>query len=184
MAADLHNTITFYGYKIILPVGYNYREYIETLYGLNSILDADFQIGGILSSFHTCMENASYDELECFDDNAVIIIGFHPNDNLETTLKMGVKLAEYIVDNPILEGIEISIEAKFYSGIDWFNTIINSDDMDDSDDTDDTDDTDGTDDEEDEDDSNEDEDGRDNYEYDDNSSDENEYKITPELLNK
>ena len=55
---------------------------------------------------------------------AHILLGFYVNENLERTAADAKKLAEWISENPILDGIEIASEARFYSGIDWWDTII------------------------------------------------------------
>jgi hypothetical protein len=75
--------------------------------------------------------------------------------------ELGRSLAEYIVDNPLLNGLEIAKTPRFYAGIEWFVDIY-EETSDDSDNSDEDDDDDGDDCE------------------DDDTSDEDELKISPE----
>ena len=43
--------------------------------------------------------------------------------DLTKMVELGQDLREYIIDNPILEGLDLSETPRFYSGIDWFNNI-------------------------------------------------------------
>ena len=139
--AEWHHINTFYGYEVSIPEGYTYKEFINTLDEFNDILKEPFQFKCFIYGFYM---DVTLDEPYIINNNSNIIIGFYVND-IENVLELSKELAEYI-DNPIMEGIEISKNAQFYSGIDMFR-------MDDEDD----------DDEEDEDDDDEDDDDSDEY---------------------
>jgi hypothetical protein len=124
MGADWYESLILYGYSVKLPAGVTYRQYIKELDALNAILPAPFIFTGLLTMFHSRMEGATRDELDELSEGAHILIGFYVNENLEKTLGDAKKLAEFVAETPILEGIEIASEAMFYSGIDWWDTII------------------------------------------------------------
>jgi hypothetical protein len=81
------------------------------------------------------MEGINNKELEYLDNAASIIIGFSPNNiEFHKIIKLQKELFEYITDNPIFTGLEISTKFKFYSGINWFDNYCNESDTDDSND--------------------------------------------------
>ena len=61
------------------------------------------------------MDN-SYKEI--FDTRSDIIIGFDVVDI--SSMDLVKKLEEYVTNNPIMDGIELSDTPRFYSGIDSF----------------------------------------------------------------
>jgi hypothetical protein len=126
MGADWYESLAFYGYSVNLPAGVTYRQYIKELDALNAILPAPFIFTGLLTMFHSRMEGASNDDLDELSEGAHILIGFYVNENLEKTTADSKKLAEWVAENPILDGIEIASEARFYSGIDWWDIVIDS----------------------------------------------------------
>lgn len=71
-----------------------------------------------------------------FDEQAYLVIGFKPQNDMEETLSLSIQLSEYVIDNPLLEGINFSIKPRFFSGIDWFETLDDDSDNDDSDEDD------------------------------------------------
>ena len=166
MGADWYHPFTIFGYLLVVPQGTTYSKFVNIIWGLNGALKEPFEIVGILNSFHSRMEGCGPRDIEEFNDNAIIVLGFRPSDDLAKTLALGQELAEYIIDNPILDGIDIAKNAGFYTGIDWTQHIEVEDDSSDEEDDEDED-------EEEEDDEEEDDD-------DDVSSDEDEHKIAPE----
>ena len=134
--SNWYNAITFYGYKVYIPEEYTHKKFINILDGLNSILEEPFQFKNIISGFY--MDDYFK---EIFDTNCTIVIGFDVR-NIKT-LEIADTLAEYILDNPILNGIKISKTARFYSGIDGF-IIDESDESDGSDGSDGSDESNGT----------------------------------------
>lgn len=111
--SNWYNAITFYGYKVYIPEEYTHKKFINILDGLNSILEEPFQFKNIISGFY--MDDYFK---EIFDTNCTIVIGFDVR-NIKT-LEIADTLAEYVLDNPILNGIKISKTGRFYSGIDGF----------------------------------------------------------------
>jgi hypothetical protein len=104
------------------------------------------------------MDETSDAELALLNEHAHIVIGFYPVNDLAKMAELGRSLAEYIVDNPLLNGLEIAKTPRFYAGIEWFVDIY-EETSDDSDDDDDDEEEDGS---------------------DDTTSDEDEPKISPE----
>lgn len=147
--AEWHHINTFYGYEVSIPEDYTYKEFINILDEFNDILKEPFQFKSLISGFYM---DVTLDEPYIINNNSNIIIGFYVSD-IENVLELTKELAEY-VDNPVMEGIEISKNARFYSGIDLFRM-----DEEDEDEEDDDDEEDEDDDEDEEDEDNEDEDG-------------------------
>jgi hypothetical protein len=136
MGADWYNCFSFFGYQIEVPDDTTYRKLVRKIYGLNGILPEPFTIMGILSRFHSRMEGMDAYELSQMDKDACLIIGFYLTDNLTNMVELSVKLSDYVIDNPILEGLTLSKSGNLYSGIDWFSNIDEGDDDDDDDDDD------------------------------------------------
>ncbi len=128
MALEWHKASTFFGYEIKVPNDTTYRKFVNEIDGLNGILKQPFIITGILPEFHNRMEGAADTEMKLLDERAHIIIGFHSVDNLTKMAELGQDLSEYVIDNPILDGLDLSETPKFYAGIDWFNNIYDSED--------------------------------------------------------
>ena len=156
MGADWYNAFSFFGYKITVPSDTTYPKFVNRLFGPSSILEEPFTITGILTEFHSRMDETSDAELALLNERAHIVIGFYPVNDLAKMAELGRSLAEYIVDNPLLNGLEIAETPRFYAGIEWFVDIYEENS--DSDDDDDDDGDDG----------------------DDDTSDEDELKISPE----
>ena len=156
--AEWHHINTFYGYEVSIPEGYTYKEFINILDELNDILKEPFQFKSLICGLYM---DVTLDEPYIINNNSNIIIGFYIND-IENILDLSNELAEYI-DNPILEGIETSKKARFYSGIDLFRV----EDEGEEDEDDDNEDEEDEEDEEEENDEYE-------YEYDEEDEDEDE----------
>jgi hypothetical protein len=166
MGADWYHPFTIFGYLLVVPQGTTYAKFVNTIWGLNGALKEPFEIVGILNSFHSRMEGCGPHDIEEFNDNAIIVLGFRPSNDIQKTLALGQELAEYIIDNPILDGIDIAKNAGFYTGIDWTLHIELEEESDDEEDEEDYDSEEEDDEEEDDDDI--------------TSSDEDEHKIAPE----
>lgn len=167
MGADWYTSLTFYGYRIKVPDDMKYKKFVNTVNEINEFLQNPYEITGLLESFHSRMESMSEWDQECLDDQAVILIGFKPDDELDTFIHNVNELKEYITDNHYLMGLELEETPKFYSGIEWFTNMYyeyeSSDDEDDEEDEDE-----------------EDEDEEEEEDEDETSSDEDETKIAPE----
>jgi hypothetical protein len=172
MVADWYYCETFFGYKIAIPDNTTYRRFIRALSGLCGIIKAPFKITGLLAEFHSRMEGMESDEREYLDNDADIIIGFKPDGDLSKMVELDRELLEYITDNPIFEGFDISDKPAFYSGIDWFEYYLDYDDSDEEDG-----DEDGDEESDDEDDDDEDLDESDGS---DSSSDSDSCKVHPQ----
>lgn len=112
--SDWYHVKTYYGYEVFIPEGYTCKEFIDNLEGLNSVLE-QFKFICIISGLY--MDN-SYKEI--FDTRSDIIIGFDVVDI--SSMDLVKKLEEYVMNNPIMDGIELSDTPRFYSGIDSFIT--------------------------------------------------------------
>ena len=122
MSISWYNTFTFFGYEIIIPENTTYRKFCKGLYGINSII-SPFEITGILSDFHNQLDSSDPEELVCFDEQSYLVIGFKPPNNLDELLKLSKELSDYVIDNPFLESLTYSVKPRFFSGIEWFETL-------------------------------------------------------------
>jgi len=118
--SDWYQVKTFYGYKVCNSDDYTHNEFIDILDGLNSILEEPFQFKIIIDALYV-----DIDLKEIFDNNFTTIIGFNI-DNTDMLYLIDI-LNDYIIDNPILKGIDFSKAGQIYSGIDWFNNIKETD---------------------------------------------------------
>lgn len=190
MGADWYSTLIYFGYAISIPRHKSYRKFVGKLYGLNGIIQKPFEITGVLSDFHSRMEYASSQELAELDDSAQILIGFTPPSDIDEFVKLANDLKEFVSDNSILEGLDIETKPQFFSGIDWFDSIdIEEDDSKEDEESDDEDSEEEFDDhgsEEESDDDESEESSSDIVEDtpDDDTSDEEECKISPESVTK
>jgi hypothetical protein len=139
MGADWYESLVLYGYAVELPEGVIYRNYIKELDALNAILPPPFIFTGLLTMFHSRMEGAPKEDLDELSEGAHILLGFYVNEDLDRATADSKKLTEWMAENPILDGIKIASDARFYSGIDWWDAIIEttSDSDDSSNDSDD-----------------------------------------------
>lgn len=168
MGADWYTCLTYYGFRIFVPEGITYKKFVNQVNEINEFLQEPYKITGLLGSFHSRMESMSEWEQESFDDGAVILVGFNPDDNLDMFTRNVNELKEYVTDNHYFMGLQLDETPKFYSGIEWFTNMYyeyesSSDDDEEEDD----------DDEEEEDEENETETEK------ETSSDEDETKVAP-----
>ncbi len=134
MGADWYSCFSFFGYEIKVPENSTYAKLFNKLAGLNSVLEEPFRIMGILSEFHSRMEGGDDSEM---DESADLVIGFYPTNDFKIMDELSNKLSEYIIDNPLLQGLTFSENSTFYSGIEWTNHITyESDDAEDDEDED------------------------------------------------
>jgi hypothetical protein len=110
------NPLTFFGYKIKLPDDTTYHKFYKELYGINSIIEPPFNIMSILTYFDDRIQWRDSTDYEPF---VHLVIGFKPPNDINELVELSKQLAEYIVDNPLLEGLEIEKKTQFFSGINW-----------------------------------------------------------------
>lgn len=173
MGADWYTCLTYFGYGIKVPDGMTYRKFVNKVNEINEFLQKPYEITGLLESFHSRMESMSEWEQESLDEAAIILIGFKPPADLTMLTHNINELKEYVTDNPLLMGLELSETPRFWSGIEWFTNMYyeyesSSESGEDDDDYEEEDDDDDEDDEDD----------------DDDTSDEDEHKICPEPKTK
>lgn len=115
MGADWYYPQTWYGYSFIIPSKTSYASFMASVSPLCDFLPAPFQIVGVLESFHSRME------MDCsgLDDMAVVILAFPPNKDLTQMAAWAKDLAEYVQDSPVLMGLDLHPEPRFFSGIEW-----------------------------------------------------------------
>jgi len=154
MSKRTNRPIIFYGYKLSKLSGFSYLKFLNHLFGLNSIVEEPFQFVGLL----TRLDDTEFDT-KILDDNATILFGFIPNNNIEIMLKLSKMLREYVLNCPFFDGLDFDMNAGFYSGV-HLNEFIDYDSESDDDlgdsETDEDEDEDEEEDSEDEDDDNED----------------------------
>lgn len=109
------NVITFYGYRITIPSDVNARDYIEDLFTLNSMIQSQFEICGIISTISSDVDYSDYDDYE----NVNFILGFRPSNDVYLVQSNGLTLEGYIHNEPVLDGIEFTCTPAFYAGIEW-----------------------------------------------------------------
>jgi len=120
MGADWYVIRTLYAYTFDISSYPSYRSIVSTLYQLQPFVATPFQIMGILSEFHSRMEFDETDNLY-LDRFASVVIGFVPDADLERSSALAKELSEYIVDNPVFQGFDISVAPRFFSGIEWYH---------------------------------------------------------------
>lgn len=140
MGCDWYNIITYYGLRINVPRGEDYRKFVSHAYKLQAFLDEGFEIVSLLTKFHSNM----YDDCKDLDSLAVLFVGFKPSNNLEDMARRGADLEIYVKDNIVFEGYDVMSGGKFFSGIKWdedvWGLVEDDDDEDDEEDGDDCDD--------------------------------------------
>jgi hypothetical protein len=120
MGADWYVIHTLYGYAFDASSFPNYRNLVTLLYQLQPFLQTPFQIMGILPEFHSRMEFDETDNVY-LDRMATVVIGFVPDADLERTAGLAKELAEYVADNPVLQGFDVLPAPRFFSGIEWYH---------------------------------------------------------------
>lgn len=122
MASTLHPVVTYYGVQIKIPLGVNYRKFVDKAYKLRSLLDSDkynvenYKMVSLMPYINLHMDKKDMEE---YDNMAVLIIGFIPTNFLEDLDKCQESLEDYVHDNPIFEGYHFKRYGKFFSGIVW-----------------------------------------------------------------
>jgi hypothetical protein len=82
---------------------------------LCDFLPAPYSIVGILESFHSRMEM----DVQGMDDMAIVILAFPPSKDLTQITVWAKELAEYVQDSPVLLGLDLAPEPRFFTGIEW-----------------------------------------------------------------
>ena len=109
------HAITFYGYRITIPSDVNARDYIDDLFTLNSMIQHNFEICGIISTISSDIDYSDYDDY----DNMNFILRFRPSNDVCLVQSNGLMLEDYIRSEPVLDGIEFSCTPAFYAGVEW-----------------------------------------------------------------
>jgi hypothetical protein len=110
------NPLTFFGYKIKIPDDTTYHKFYKELYGINSIIEPPFNIMSILTYFDDRIQWRDSTDYEQF---VHLVIGFKPPNDINELVELSKQLADYIIDNPLLEGLDIDNKTQFFSGINW-----------------------------------------------------------------
>ena len=112
---------TIYGYNIIVPEDHPLT-FIHDLISINDTLDEPIQVYCITPNL-TMM---SVSEVQ-------VIIGFIPHHDLSKIMIHVDALREFIMDNPMFDGIDMDEKPAFYAGFKWEDDIISETVSDDSD---------------------------------------------------
>jgi hypothetical protein len=113
MDTDWYCTSSMYGYAFQIPEDTTYGDFLEFVFRLHK-LEPPFEIVGLLSVFHSQMQGEDNDEL---DRDAKIVLGFSPQDDLDETAGLILKLKKNIL--PLFKDYEMLPGPKFYTGIEW-----------------------------------------------------------------
>jgi hypothetical protein len=115
MGADWYYPQTWYGYSFLIPSKTSYASFMALVNPLCDFLPAPYSIVGILESFHSRMEM----DVQGMDDMAIVILAFPPSKDLTQTTVWAKELAEYVQDSPVLLGLDLAPEPRFFTGIEW-----------------------------------------------------------------
>jgi len=110
---NLQTPIIMYGYEFIIPS--SFHTFINSMYDINDLLEKPLQIRCILPTVY-------YDSLEHPMNYrmAKLVIGFVPDDQLAQIDDNRNLLHDFLMDNPMLDGIEWMPHSKFYTGMEWY----------------------------------------------------------------
>ena len=115
MGAEWYYPQTWYGYSFLIPSKTSYASFMASVNPLCDFLPAPYSIVGILESFHSRMEM----DVQGMDDMAIVVLAFPPNKDLSQTTVWAKELAEYVQDCPVLLGLDLVSEPRFFTGIKW-----------------------------------------------------------------
>jgi hypothetical protein len=110
---NLHHTIVYFGYELIIPSDVHLGSFILMLHDLNHMMTEPFQIKAVLASFPEMM-----DECDIHSEMVKVVIGFSPLDVKELHQHLRT-LHAYVKETVLLDGMEVAEEAQFFSGIEW-----------------------------------------------------------------
>lgn len=110
MPKKWHDIIIVYGYEIIVPGNVDTIEFMTKLIKLKT--SNFFRIYTLDTSIYN-----GWDETKVQADDLFPIIGFEVNEPSECVSLVG-ELDDYLLDNPMFEGILSCEKPKLYSGID------------------------------------------------------------------
>jgi hypothetical protein len=120
MCAYWFNIVNLYGYRFKYD---NMNEFIysnkyKEISELVKKVRQPFQIQSIILNYDSFINNLwDMENEETINKQAVIVIGFHPSDNLEETMKMANDLKEYV--KLLTEKFDINPNPGFQSGAEW-----------------------------------------------------------------
>jgi hypothetical protein len=159
MGGEWYSPFVIYGYTIKCPSKMDYMKFANKIYKRYDALNkkGNIKIKSILPEFHSDME---YDENSKIDSDAHLVIGIIPKGEIDELLGVADELENLITFSSTISSLELSENASFHCGIEWFREV----EYDDSDD--------GNDGSEDDDDSEDDEDEYSESEEEDDDSDE------------
>ena len=107
---------TLYGYEIEIPSRNDFRLFVHEAYQIDTE-EIPFEIRCILPQFDDKIDSC----VEYYDDSAILVIGFRPDDSLERCAELLRELDTFILDSDDLIMFSISSTPKFYTGIEWYN---------------------------------------------------------------
>jgi hypothetical protein len=116
MGADWYSPFVLFGSSVTIPDGKSYTSFLRFLQSL--ALDHPFQIQGMLSEFHSRMEGMYESDYESLTDNATIVIGFAPSNDMMINCERAEKLKSYLLEHDILKTYSFDVPT-FHTGIDW-----------------------------------------------------------------
>ena len=99
---SMYTPFVFFGYELHPEM--KLRSFLPIMDGLNGV--SSFEIRCLLTTFGNG------------DEEPRILIGFVPGSTQETA-ERAVELSAYVQDNPLLDGIMISVQSAFHCGIEW-----------------------------------------------------------------
>ena len=128
---NIATPLAIYGYQIIVP-DEEPLEFIHDILSINDTLVEPIQVHCITPSLAMSGLN-----------DVQVIIGFIPDNDLSRNMIHLDSLREFIMDNPMFDGIDMNEKPEFYAGYKWtYDTESEesdavSEDMEESDDSDD-----------------------------------------------
>lgn len=115
---------TFYGYTISVPTDMSYSEFVCKMIHLNKscVLPLSFEQFQITGLIHNLPTNISEDHPDCGEDSK-IVIGFKPSRYLPALMQSARNLESLIEKTRELRDLDISVQADFHTGFEWFNRV-------------------------------------------------------------
>lgn len=108
-----HQPIVYFGYELTIPSDVSIGPFILMLHDLNHMMTEPFRIKAILTSFPEMIEDC-----DIHSEMLTVVIGFSPLTIKELNQHL-TTLHSYVKETVLLDGMEVSEEAHFFSGIEW-----------------------------------------------------------------
>ena len=108
-----HQPIVYFGYELTIPSDVSIGPFILMLHDLNHMMTEPFRIKAILPSFPGMIEDC-----DIHSEMLTVLIGFSPLTVKELNQHL-IALHTYVEETILLDGLEVSEEAHFISGIEW-----------------------------------------------------------------